>query len=156
MLRLCWSSETFAGVALYRLRIALKKRGVAVLPAILNRLAIAMFNINIDDHIVIRGGLFIPHGNVVLGGFTLIGRNAEIGPWASIGTRAGSFQGPVLGDDVSVGAHCSVLGTMTLGDGSTILPGSVVAGDVAAGTTVAGVPAREVERDASDIRLVKQ
>jgi serine O-acetyltransferase len=155
-LQLAWSSDDFSGVLLYRVRVALLARGVPIVPAIINRICIGFFNINIDDHIVIREGLHLTQGNVVLGGLTVIGRNATIGPYASIGIRAGSFVGPTLGDDVVVGTHCSILGTMHIGDGATIAPGSVVSGDVAAGLTVSGVPARPIAEPVALMQGAKQ
>jgi serine O-acetyltransferase len=156
VLRLCWASDDFLGLALYRLKTALRAHGVPLLPAILNRVCIAFYNINIDDAIVIGEGLYLPHGNVVLGGITVIGRNATICPWASIGCRQGSFVGPTLGDDVFVGTHSSILGTMQVGEGATIGAGSVVTDDVAAGTTVAGVPAKLLgpQEQAEKLRVV--
>jgi serine O-acetyltransferase len=156
VLQLAWSSDDFPGVLLYRVRVALLARGVPIVPAIINRICIGFFNINIDDHIVIREGLHLTQGNVVLGGLTVIGRNATIGPYASIGIRAGSFVGPTLGDDVVVGTHCSILGTMHIGDGATIAPGSVVSGDVAAGLTVSGVPARPIAEPVALMQGAKQ
>ena len=145
-------SDDFMGVVLYRVRTALLARRVPLLPAVINRICIAFFNINIDDHIVIREGLHLLHGNVILGGITVIGRNATIGAWASIGCRQGSFVGPTLGDDVYVGTHSSILGTMHIGDGATIAAGSVVTDHVAAGESVAGVPAHSANEPAAAVR----
>jgi serine O-acetyltransferase len=151
VLRLCWTSDDFAGLALYRIRCAVRDAGIPIIPAILNRVCIAFWGINIDDAIVIREGLRLPHGNVVLGGITVIGRNVTVCPWASIGCRQGSFIGPTLGDDVFVGTHSSILGTMTIGDGAAIGAGSVVVGDVQAGTSVAGVPAKPIVANAPEL-----
>jgi serine acetyltransferase len=142
--RLLWGSDDYLGVALYRVRCSMLRARVPILPAIINRICIAFYSMNIDDHIVIREGLYLPHGNVVLGGLTLIGRNVTICPWVSIGTRAGSFAGPVLGNRVFVGTHSSILGTMSIGDDATVGAGSVVTGDIPACTTVMGVPAKPV------------
>ena len=68
---------------------------------------------------------------------------APFGEWFGYAPR---FAAPVvIGDDVTIGINSLVLKGTTIGDGATVLAGSVVTSDVAAGTTVAGNPAREVE-----------
>jgi len=52
-----------------------------------------------------------------------------------------------VGDDVWIGAGCTVLKGVDLGNGSTIGAGSVVTKNVPASTVVVGVPAREVSVD---------
>jgi serine O-acetyltransferase len=145
VLRLAWSSSDFLGVALYRIRTALRSRGVPVLPWVLNRICIACFNFEIADAVVIREGLFVPHGNIILVGISVIGRNATLYPWTGIGCRQGSFIGPTIGDDVSIGTHTTIAGEFKIGDGATIGSGSVVTTDVPSGCAYAGIPARPVE-----------
>jgi hypothetical protein len=50
----------------------------------------------------------------------------------------------LMGDDVGIGAHCTILYGVTMGDESVVAAGAVVLDDVPAGKTVAGVPARVV------------
>ena len=52
----------------------------------------------------------------------------------------------VIGDEVHIGANVTILPGVSVGDGATIGAGAVVTRDVAPGVTVAGVPARELER----------
>jgi serine O-acetyltransferase len=52
----------------------------------------------------------------------------------------------VLGDDVYLGAGAKVLGPITLGDGVLVGANAVVIEDVPSGCTVAGVPARVVNK----------
>jgi serine O-acetyltransferase len=145
ILRLAWSSSDYLGVALYRLRTALRSRGVPVLPWVLNRICIAFFNIEIADAVVIREGLYVPHGNVILVGISVIGRNATLYPWTGVGCRQGSFIGPTIGDEVSIGTHTTIAGEFKIGEGATIGSGSVVTTDVPAGCAFAGIPARPVD-----------
>ncbi|MEO7556161.1 MAG: acyltransferase, partial [Acidimicrobiales bacterium] len=50
----------------------------------------------------------------------------------------------VIGSRVWLGAKCTVLKGVTIGDGATVAAGAVVTRDVRAGATVAGVPARPI------------
>ena len=52
----------------------------------------------------------------------------------------------VIGDNVWIGEHVSVLPGVTVGDGAILNAHAVVTKDVPAGTIVAGVPARVIKR----------
>ena len=66
----------------------------------------------------------------------------------------GSLQGPEdwelerteVGDGASIGSGAVILGGVRIGDGALVGAGAVVTRDVEAGTTVAGNPARPLER----------
>ena len=65
-----------------------------------------------------------------------------IGPFVTIGLRAGELQGPVVERGVSIGTGAKVIGPVRVGAGARIGANAVVVGDVAPGATVAGAPAR--------------
>jgi len=48
----------------------------------------------------------------------------------------------VIGSDVTIGAEAIILPGVTIGEGATVLPNSVVNASVAPGVTVGGIPAR--------------
>lgn len=50
----------------------------------------------------------------------------------------------VVGREVWIGGHATLLPGVTVGDGAIVAAGAVVTRDVAPGSTVAGVPARQV------------
>jgi acetyltransferase-like isoleucine patch superfamily enzyme len=50
----------------------------------------------------------------------------------------------IMGDDVGIGAQCTILKGVTMGDGAVLAAGAVVIDDVPARKTVAGVPAKVV------------
>ena len=141
-LRLCWASDDFLGVALYRVRTSLSRSGVPVLPSIIHRFCMVFFGIRIGDPVVIQPGMYVPHGNVVIDGFVSIGRGAVLCPWITVGLRAGALTGPNVGNAVFVGTGAKIIGPVTIGDNARIGAGSVVVHDVPAGTSVTGVPAR--------------
>jgi serine O-acetyltransferase len=132
-------------VALFRGKRGLQRRRVPLLPAVLDRLCIIGWNVNLGNYTEIGGGLYLPHGNVVVDGLVSIGRNCVIAPWVTIGTN-GSVAGPRIGDDVFIGTGAKVLGAISVGDGAKIGANAVVLIDVPAGATVVGIPARVVER----------
>ena len=57
-----------------------------------------------------------------------------------------------IGEEVYIGAGSAILKGVTIGARATIGAGAVVTGDVAEGATVAGNPARSLEK-AAPIRL---
>jgi serine O-acetyltransferase len=132
------------GIALFRGKRALQRRRVPVVPQILDRACILFFDVNLGDYTDIGGGLYLPHGNVVVDGMVRIGRNCVIGPWVTVGTR-GSVAGPRIGDDVFIGTGAKILGDITVGDRARIGANAVVIEDVPEGATVVGIPAQRVK-----------
>ena len=142
ILRLMWVSDAFFAQAMYRLKATLQKRGVPVLPRIAHKIAMATAQVAIGDPVILRPGIYIVHGQVVIDGIVEIGSNSVIMPWVTVGLRAGSVQGPTVGQGVSIGTGAKVIGPVIVGDGAVIGANSVVTRDVRDGQTVAGTPAR--------------
>jgi serine O-acetyltransferase len=138
-------STRFLAIVLFRCKRALQRRHVPLLPALLDRACVLFFNVNLGNHTNIGGGLYLPHGNVVVDGLVSIGRNCVIAPWVTIGTN-GTVAGPRIGDDVFIGTGAKILGAIQVGDRVRIGANAVVLHDVPPDTTVVGVPARPVRR----------
>lgn len=51
-----------------------------------------------------------------------------------------------IGDNVWVGAYCTIFPGVTIGENSVVATGSVVTGDVPPNTLVAGYPARQIKK----------
>jgi serine O-acetyltransferase len=136
-------SSRLLGVLLYRLKAWCLHNRVPLLPQVADRLAILLFDVNLGNHTKIGGGLYLPHGNVVVDGIVQMGRNCVIGPWATVGV-IDSVAGPRIGDNVFIGTGAKVLGEIELGDNVRVGANAVVLDDVPANVTVAGVPARIV------------
>jgi acetyltransferase-like isoleucine patch superfamily enzyme len=88
------------------------------------------------------------------GGLT-IGRDVSIGPQCVLSTGWHHYDQPgpirpqgftkrpiVIGDDVLVGAHVTVVDGVTIGDEAVIAAGALVRSDVPRGAVYGGVPAR--------------
>ena len=109
--------------------------------------------ITIGRHVSFNLGVCVNSGS---GGTVEIGDNSMIGPYAVLRSSNHEFGDPsrlmrtqghnaghiVLEEDVWLGAHVTVAGTVTIGRGAVVAAGAVVVRDVAPYTVVGGVPAR--------------
>jgi serine O-acetyltransferase len=91
---------------------------------------------------VIGPGLFISHGHGTVLAAARIGANLQVHQGVTIGWDYRGDRGPVIEDDVFIGAGAKVLGAVTIGHGARIGANAVVLSDVPAGATAVGVPAR--------------
>jgi serine O-acetyltransferase len=145
VVRLMWMSDAFLAHALYRLKAALQRRGVPLLPRLAHKLAMVSAQVSIGDPVVMEPGVYIVHGQVVIDGLTEVKRGAVISPWVTIGLRGGELAGPTIGPSASVGTGAKVLGNVDVGAGARIGANAVVVDDVPAGATAVGIPARTLE-----------
>jgi serine O-acetyltransferase len=144
MLRLALVSDAFLGQALYRTKARLQALGIPLIPRVLHRLAMMSAQIAIGDPVVVKPGIYIAHGQVVIDGLCEIGSGVIIFPFVTIGLRAGDVQGPRVGDEVSIGTGAKLIGPIQVGAGARVGANAVVVDDVPPGATVTGVPARIV------------
>jgi serine O-acetyltransferase len=146
-------AESWLAIWLFRTKKRLRRRRVPILPGALDMLSRALFRVQIGNQVEIGPGLMITHGNIVIDGRVVIGRNCQINPWVTIGLSNSkklgfSVQGPKIGDFVRIGTGAKLIGPITVGDGARIGANAVVLYDVPAGATVVGVPARPVPESA--------
>lgn len=140
--RLAYTSDGFLAQSMYRAKARLQGLGVPVLPRILHRLAIATSGIYIGDPVVIRPGVHLAHGQIVIDGMVEIEGGTTIFPFVTIGLRAGSPVGPRIGAGVTIGSGARVIGDVTVGRRAKIGANAIVVADVAPGETVVGPAAR--------------
>jgi serine O-acetyltransferase len=143
-LRLMWVSDALIAQALYRLKARLQALGVPVLPWLAHRMAMQIAGVAIGDPVLVRPGVYLLHGQVVIDGIAEIESGAVIGPFVTIGLRAGNFDGPRIGRNVQIGTGAKIIGPVRIGAGARIGANAVVVDDVPEGTTVVGAPARPV------------
>ena len=97
----------------------------------------------INSPCVIEGGVYLSdRGGIVLG-CDRIGSGTLIQHHVTFGMNPlGNGELPVLGRDVWVGHDSVIYGPIDVGDGATILPGSVLGTSVPAGAVIEGNPGR--------------
>jgi serine O-acetyltransferase len=150
VLRLMWVSDAFLAHALYRLKAALQRRGVPLLPRLAHKMAMLIAQVSIGDPVLMEPGVYIVHGQVVIDGIVEVRSGAIISPWVTVGLRAGDWGGPTIGPGVSIGTGAKVLGNVTVGAGARVGANAVVVNDVPEGATVVGIPAHQPRSTESD------
>lgn len=143
---LAWSTDAFGALVLYRVKTAALRAGIPVVPRLAHRLAMSWAQVSIGNPVLIHPGVYLPHGSVVIDGYTEIHPGARIRPFVTIGLVDGEFTGPTIGPDVRIGTGAKVLGPVVVGAGANIGANAVVIRDVAPGAVVGGVPARPLTR----------
>ncbi len=144
----------FHAATAHRIIYELNELGIPLLPRFLSNLVRFATGIEIHPAAKIGKRFFIDHGMGVL-----IGATAEIGDDVTLykgvtlgGTSLGKGKRhPTIGNDVVIGTNASVLGAITIGDGSRIGAGSVVVRDVPPKSTVVGIPGRIVLLDGKPV-----
>jgi len=142
-----FTTQGFAANLLYRLQIYFDGRGARTLAFQLQRLNLFLFSVTIGRNVRIGGGFNIVHGQIVVDGITTLGSDITISPFVVVGLSNGSrslldFTGPVIGNDVYIGAGARVLGPIRVGNRVKIGASAVVLDDVPDDHTAVGIPAR--------------
>jgi serine O-acetyltransferase len=100
-------------------------------------------------------GVFIDHGmGVVIGETAEVAENVTLYQGVTLGGTSlkREKRHPTLERDVVVGTGASVMGAITVGEGTRIGAGSVVVRDVPANSVVVGVPGKVISRDGRRVR----
>lgn len=101
---------------------------------------------DVADTADIGPGTYLADQGFLILGPKCIGSGTLIHQRVSIGVRAGSATPPAIGENVWIGPDCVIYGDICLGDGATVLPGSVLSINVPPGAVAAGNPATIVRR----------
>lgn len=104
------------------------------------RRCLTKFGIDVAMATQIGGGLYMPHGYVVINGTAKIGKNVTILQYCTIGD-----EGAEIEDGVAIGAGSSVIGAVHIGKNAVIGAGAVVVKDIPDNAVAVGVPARVIK-----------
>jgi serine O-acetyltransferase len=145
---LCYSG--LHAIIAHRINHWLWTHGLKLLARFGSQLAKMLTGIEIHPGAKIGKGFFIDHGTgTVIGETTEIGDNVTLFQGVTLG-GTGKERGkrhPTVEDDVLIGAHAQVLGSLTIGRGSVIGAGAVVLEPVPPNCTVVGTKAYVVKRE---------
>jgi serine O-acetyltransferase len=126
-----WSAETLV----LRILIALARRSIAILT-----------KCDVAELVDVGQGVYLSDRGFLILGPERIGGGTLIHERVTIGVRAGDPGRPVIGENVWIGPDCIIYGNVSVGNGATVLPGSVVSMNVPAGAVISGNPATIVRR----------
>jgi serine acetyltransferase len=108
------------------------------------------YGIHLDQSADIAAGFYINH----FGGIDV--RNCRIGPRCTIyhqvklSPSEGGVKGPVIGEGVFISAHARICADISVGDGASIGPGTIITQDIPQHALVLGNPSRIVRCEYSN------
>jgi serine O-acetyltransferase len=149
-----------AAVVRHRLAHGLHVLGAPMLGRIISEIAHSLTGIDIHPGAVIGERFFIDHGTgVVIGETAILGARVRLYQGVTLGARrfltaddgtlAKAYpRHPILGDDVVVYAGATILGRITVGQGSTIAGSVWLTSDVPPGSTITQAKVRQETFDA--------
>jgi serine O-acetyltransferase len=116
--------------------------------AVLRKACSILYGIEIDAAAEIGGGFYVGHHGGVIIGPARIGQDCNVAHNVTIGRRVDGVPGvPTLGDRVWIGTGSVLFGAVTVGEGSSVGPLTVVSRSVPPRTLVMGNPMRVVQAD---------
>lgn len=99
---------------------------------------------DLDELMEMAGGVCFSDVGQIIYETQSTGEGTVIGPRVTVGMRLTDPEHPVIGRNVWIGPDCVVYGPIRIGDGATLLPGTVLTKSIAAGAVMQGNPARMV------------
>jgi len=116
-------------------------------------LAIVLAKADVAGATVIEGGVHLSDRGYLMIGPQRIGAGTIIHDRVTIGVSAGEETTPVIGANVWIGPDCVIYGAITLANGATVLPGSVLSMNVPPNAVAGGNPATILRRNFDNTRL---
>lgn len=111
-------------------------------------LAIVLAKSDVSAYASIDGGVYLSDGGYLIVAPRRLGKGSLIHQRVTIGAKAGGGPvKPVIGERVWIGPDCVIYGDISIGDGATILPGTVLSMNVPPRAVAAGNPATIIARE---------
>lgn len=133
--------KPFSSSILFWLRLSQYKGWLFPLCRIMYARASRKAQVQIPASMKIGYGFYIGHNIcMVVNGGTIIGNNVNLSQFLNIGTNHKTPA--IIGDNVYIGPHVSIVEDVKIECNSSIGAGAVVTKDVPENATVAGVPAK--------------
>lgn len=132
----------------YTVKIPIIRQILIALYLFVNVFCMAVTGIHIARENKIGPGLVIHNFSGILILANEIGHSCTLNQGASIMNVRGVGRA-TIGNNVYFGAGCKVVGAVTIGDNVVVSANSMVISDVPSGSTVLGVPARVISREAN-------
>jgi serine acetyltransferase len=131
----------------------LEKIWLRVVLAVLDPLMVLVAKAEVLDDIDIGEGVFLSdRGHLVIGA-RRIGAGTHIHHCVTIGRGLNDGGRPTIGRNVWIGPDCLIYGNIEIGDGATILPGTVLTRSIPENVVVQGNPARVLRRNFDNVTL---
>ncbi len=92
----------------------------------------------------IDSGVCFPDQGYIIFGPRKTGAGTVIGTRVTVGKGHADNGSPIIGRNVWIGSDCVIYGNISIGDGATLLPGTVLSKSIPAGAVMRGNPARLV------------
>jgi serine acetyltransferase len=104
----------------------------------------------------IEDGIFFSDQGYIIFGARKIGAGTVIGTQVTAGKSHVDDGLPEIGRDVWIGSDCVIYGAISIGDGATLLPSTVLTKSIPPGVVMQGNPARVVLRNFDNSELRKR
>ena len=139
-------------IATHRIANFLYNEGVPLVPRMMNEVVHSRTGIDIHPGATIGKSFFIDHGTgVVIGETTIIGDNVKIYQGVTLGALSFPKNGcgmllrdtkrhPTVGNNVTIYANATILGDITIGEGSTIASNAWIKDNIPANSRVLTAP----------------
>lgn len=115
-----------------------------------------LFGLEISPRCEIGPGIFLPHTYGTVIGAARVGKNVTVFQGVTVGAkeldmRFNKSLRPDIGDFVTLGSGCKVLGAVSIGSNVVVGANAVVTRSIHPNSTVAGIPARLIEREEREL-----
>jgi serine acetyltransferase len=127
--------------------------GLKIFLAFARWLALIIAKSDVDARTVIAGGVYLSDAGHLIIGPHSIGKGTLIHERVTIGVSAAGAGPPTIGENVWIGPDCVVYGDSRLGNGVTVLPGTVLSMSVPDNAVVGGNPGGIVRFDFDNSQL---